>query len=88
MPAPAISESDLLKMISDINPRASRREVAADANLFAKGILDSLTTVQLVLSLEERYGITFDYTDITIQGFQTLGSLKDLLCRRYGFSAV
>ena len=38
-------------------------------------ILDSIGTVRLVTHLEQRYGITLDQKDITVERFNTVSSI-------------
>lgn len=41
--------------------------------------LDSLAVVELVLALEDRFGITVEGEDVTAEAFETLGSLTALV---------
>jgi acyl carrier protein len=41
--------------------------------------LDSLGAVELMLALENRFGITIDDEDVTAAAFETLGSLTALV---------
>lgn len=47
--------------------------------------IDSLTKVQLVISLEEEFGIIFDDDDINQSYFQSITSISELL-KKYGFA--
>ena len=44
--------------------------------------LDSLAVVELVLALEDRFGITIEGEDVTAEAFETLGSLTALVEER------
>jgi acyl carrier protein len=44
--------------------------------------LDSLAVVQLVLALEEHFGLTIDEDEITAEVFETLGTLSAFIERR------
>jgi acyl carrier protein len=44
--------------------------------------LDSLAIVELVVSLEERFGITVEDEDVTGESFATVASLAGLVTRR------
>jgi acyl carrier protein len=41
--------------------------------------LDSLAVVELVLALEDRFGITIEGEDVTADMFETLASLSDFV---------
>ena len=41
--------------------------------------LDSLAVVELVLALEDRFGITIEGEDVTAEAFETLASLAALV---------
>lgn len=41
--------------------------------------LDSLARVELVISLEDEFGVNFKDCDLTQKNFETIGSIKKLL---------
>jgi acyl carrier protein len=41
--------------------------------------LDSMAVLELVLALEERFGISIEGDDVTAEAFETLGSLTALV---------
>jgi acyl carrier protein len=41
--------------------------------------LDSMAVLELILALEERFGIAIDGEDVTADAFETLGSLTALV---------
>ena len=43
--------------------------------------LDSMAVLELLLALEDRFGITIDGEDVTAESFETLGSLTELVER-------
>ena len=64
---------------------AQRLEVevpAAEADLFATGILDSLRFVELLAALEETFAIQVSLEDIEIDDFRTLSSIADFVAGR------
>ena len=44
--------------------------------------LDSFAVVGLVAALEERFGISVDDADITMESFETVGALAALVARK------
>jgi acyl carrier protein len=50
--------------------------INSDSKMFYEGIgLDSADGVSLILALEERFGIEIDHQTITMDVFETLGTL-------------
>lgn len=49
-----------------------------DVNINVYG-LDSLKRVELVIAIEEGFGINFNDTDLTQSNFETIGSINSLL---------
>lgn len=46
--------------------------------------LDSMAVVELVVAIEERFGISFDEDEVTAEVFETVGSLVDLVGSKRG----
>ena len=60
----------------------SDRSAALDATTPLLGHLpelDSMAVLELVLALEERFGITIEGEDVTEEVFETLGSLAEFV---------
>jgi acyl carrier protein len=52
----------------------------ADTRLFGSlPELDSMAVLEVLLALEERFGITIDGEDVTAESFESLGSLTELV---------
>lgn len=75
---------DLQALVKSLGPGSRPSEVLADTDLFAAGILDSLSIVQFVTLIEKKFSITFNYNDIRFENFRTLELLKTLLQKSYG----
>ncbi|NJM10436.1 MAG: hypothetical protein HC883_06200 [Bdellovibrionaceae bacterium] len=71
-------------LIEEINPRAAGRGIDISTQLFDIGALDSYSTVQLVLGIEERLEISMDYNDVIRRHFRSIRALKKLLIEKYG----
>ena len=50
-----------------------------ETDLFATGILDSLTMVDLIAGLEEAYGIEISLEDLEVDTFRTPASIASFL---------
>ena len=57
----------------------------ADTRLFGSlPELDSMAVLEVLLALEERFGITIDGEDVTAESFESLGSLTELVRDQVG----
>lgn len=48
---------------------------SADTDLLEGGLLNSVTFVELVMLLEERFGVTVPIDDIEVDQFRTIGQI-------------
>ena len=59
---------------------------SADTDLFATGVLDSLSFVELLLELERGYGVKISLEDLELENFRSIAGIArfvtDLLERR------
>ena len=51
-----------------------------DDDLFASGAISSLFAMELVLYLEQTFGITIDGDNLTLANFRTVASMTELVC--------
>lgn len=51
----------------------------AETDLFAEGLLDSLVFVDLVMLLEEQFGLQVDLAEVDFEQFRTLSRIAALL---------
>jgi acyl carrier protein len=59
-----------------------KKPIAPDEDLFATGVLDSLGVLQLVLFLEEQFGIKVADEEVVLENFQSLNSMADYIDRK------
>jgi acyl carrier protein len=71
------------KIILEENPRVRSDNFNSKTDLFREGILDSYSVIQLVNSLEEKFGIVFDYGDLKAAYFRNIASLIGVLTSKY-----
>jgi D-alanine--poly(phosphoribitol) ligase subunit 2 len=55
---------------------------SADQDLFRSGILDSATMVRLLLSLEDRFGLSIPLTEVGADSFRTVTRIAELVLER------
>lgn len=53
-------------------------QITEDTDLLEYG-LDSMTCVEVVVNLEEEFGITMDEEDLLVENMSTIGKIKDLV---------
>ena len=60
---------------------------AFDANLFDTGVLDSLAFVELLVQLEQAFGVTTSVDDLEADNFRSIASIADFIESRVGAGA-
>jgi methoxymalonate biosynthesis acyl carrier protein len=72
---PDTIELELLGFLKD----KTKAEWTADRDLFADGGLSSLFAMELVVHLEQRFGITIAGSDLQLKNFRTVTSMVELV---------
>lgn len=54
-------------------------DVDVDTDVIAEGMLDSLAFVQLLLALEEEFGVKVDLADLELDDFNSVASVARLV---------
>lgn len=62
----------------------TKRAVAADVDLFAAGLVSSLFALELVMHLEQSFGVTVAGPDLTLDNFRTVEAMTALVLRLDG----
>jgi acyl carrier protein len=76
--------NDLIKeLIKQVSVQASFVELDKEDNLFDTHILDSYSTIQLIVKTEEALEISFNFEDLNIANFKTISSITELLRNKY-----
>lgn len=68
-------ETTLERFILDELLSGGRTTLTADESLISTGILDSLTWLQLVSFIEEKFGVTVGDEDLIPDNFQTINAM-------------
>lgn len=53
-----------------------------DSDLVQSGVLDSLTVVRLLVTLEEQFGLTVAMDDLDLADFRSIGSIAQWVTRQ------
>jgi acyl carrier protein len=56
--------------------------IGVDTDLLDEGLLDSLMVMDLVASIEKRYGLSIDHDEISPRNFRSVRSLAALVASR------
>lgn len=56
--------------------------VSPDIDLLDSGLVDSIGLVELILELEERFGVSLPMEDLEIDDFRSVFRIADLIVRR------
>ncbi|MFF3445192.1 acyl carrier protein [Streptosporangium sp. NPDC002721] len=67
--------------IGDFLRERIKTEVAADRDLFASGLVNSMFAMELVVHLEQRYGIAILGEDLKLDNFRTVERMTSLVLR-------
>lgn len=77
-----LSEKALIELVESIVAKKNHN-LTAKTSLFEMGYLDSMAMIQLATELEKKYSFEFATSDISIQNFQTIESIQNLLINKY-----
>ncbi|MFG3055733.1 acyl carrier protein [Kitasatospora sp. NPDC048239] len=62
----------------------TKTELAADADLFATGLVSSLFAMELLVHLEQTFAVTVDGPDLKLDNFRTVDAMAALVRRLKG----
>ena len=72
--------SDLMRFLRTIQkPNRPVESLGLDERLVASGLVDSLAIMQIMVYLEENYGIDFAASGLDPERLATMGSIIDLI---------
>ncbi len=79
----SISAEELEELLSSIKLSQAKDTVDQENDLLETHQLDSFSVVQLMLKLEEKLDIVFEYKDVNRQTFKSIHSILELLQKKY-----
>ena len=78
-------EDELTRFIIDeFAAEVGVKEIRPDDSLIGNGILDSLSLLQLIVFIEERYGIKVEDEEVTPNNFQNINHIVTFLRTKQG----
>jgi len=75
----AVSNDQIIHLLSE---RVHVEAPSADTDLMETGLLDSLTLVELMSSLEEQFGIHISFDEVEIDNFRSARRIAEFVNRR------
>jgi methoxymalonate biosynthesis acyl carrier protein len=75
-----VSET-VARNLTEFLERRTRAAVAADADLFASGLLSSLFALELVVHLENAFGVEVAGPELKLDNFRTVTAMTALVAR-------
>ncbi len=74
-----VSDHQIIRLLSE---KVQVEAPAADTDLMESGLLDSLTLVELMTSLEEQFGIHISFDEIEIDNFRSVERIAEFVNQR------
>lgn len=71
-------------ILDEFLPGEDPDELEDDTPLITDGILDSISTVQLVSFLEERFGVEFQAHEMNVDYLNTISQIADTVASKQG----
>jgi len=69
------------RIIAVINSQCPFPVESPDSDLIDSGVLDSTTLIEVVLALEEHFGLSLPIDEIDIEDLRTTGAIAALIAR-------
>ena len=68
-----------VKVRTFLSKHLRNRELSDDDDIFGLGFVNSLFAMQLVMFVEQEFGITIDNEDLDIENFRTVNAIVKLV---------
>ena len=65
-------------------PSARTGNLPVDGELLDRGIVDSMGVLEIILFVEERFGVVMEDDEMVPENFQSIPALADLVHRKLG----
>ncbi len=69
-------------ILSEFLPGEAPDELTDDTPLITGGILDSISTLKLVVFLEDRFGVTVEAHEAGVENLDSVGQIARLIARK------
>jgi acyl carrier protein len=75
----SLEDSILSQVVRELGDEGLSRGLGSDSALMSSGLLDSITTLRLVMSLEKTFSISSEGADLTVENFDTVGQIAEFI---------
>jgi acyl carrier protein len=62
--------------------RQPKRAIDPDMKLISTGVIDSMSLIDLVIFVEDQFGVTIEYSELNAESFDSLSDLAALIEKR------
>ena len=69
-------------ILREFLPGEDPNELAVDTPLITGGILDSISTLKLVVFIEERFGVTVEAYEAGVEHLDSVGRIAELIAEK------
>jgi len=76
------------KISAIVSSTLSVENITIDEDLFEKGVLDSMSLIQLMVELEEGLGIKIPHEGLNVEDYRTVRNMSKLIARLTLISAL
>ena len=81
-PSEVNQRANLIREIQALFGQTASIQVEAETNLFETGVLDSMTLVQFIIDLEEKFNFHLPIEDIEVESFSSVTKIAELVANR------
>ncbi len=74
-------------ILREFLPGEDPAELTLQTPLITGGVLDSISTLKLVVFLEEHFGITIEAFEAGVEHLDSIGQIAELVARKQKFAA-
>ena len=79
---------DIRNLIRDLDATDAAASVGDHESLLSAGVIDSMAMIELITSLESKFGIKMQDEDLTPENFDSFSAIRDLIQRKLDQGAV
>jgi len=79
-----MNNEDKTKIKDFLSQTIKNYDLQDDEDIFAKGLVNSLFAMQLVMFVEQEFGVSVDNEDLELDNFRSINALLQFVTRKKG----
>jgi acyl carrier protein len=79
---------DIRKLVRALDASGAAASVGDQESLLSAGVIDSMAMIELIASLEFKFGIQMQDEDLTPENFDSFAAIRDLIQRKLDQGAI